>query len=66
MGHRLQPRHEPMRRPKVFAGAMLYNGSATHAEAAFDHAAEIQHAAHSLSGLGQVAVSICCFVLSLL
>ncbi len=55
MGHRLEPRNEPMRRSKV-----LYNGSTgslmygSHHDGAHEYTAEVQHAAHSLSGLGQV------------
>ncbi len=55
MGHRLEPRNEPMRRSKV-----LYNGSTgslmygSHHEGPHEYTAEVQHAAHSLSGLGQV------------
>ena len=56
MGHRLEPRNEAMRRSKV-----LYNGSpgglmyGSHHSGTHEYNAEVQHAAHSLSGLGQVS-----------
>ena len=56
MAHRLEPRNEPMhRRSKVlYSGSMVYGSPQ---DAAYGTAAEVQHAAHSLSGLGQVG---CC------
>lgn len=56
MGHRLEPRNEAMRRSKV-----LYTGSngglmyGSHHNGPHEYNAEVQHAAHSLSGLGQVS-----------
>ena len=56
MAHRLEPRNEPMhRRAKVlYSGSMVYGSPQ---DAAYGTPAEVQHAAHSLSGLGQVG---CC------
>ena len=57
MGHRLEPRNEPMRRSKVLfngsTGGLMYGG---HHDGTHEYTAEVQHAAHSLSGLGQVSV----------
>lgn len=56
MGHRLDARADAMRRSKV-----LYNGTTdgmlygNHHESSHNYNAEVQHAAHSLSGLGQVS-----------
>ena len=56
MAHRLEPRNEPMhRRAKVlYSGSMVYGSPQ---DAAYGKPAEVQHAAHSLSGLGQVGCS---------
>ncbi|CAK0780184.1 hypothetical protein CVIRNUC_004961 [Coccomyxa viridis] len=53
MAHRLEPRNEPMhRRAKVlYSGSMVYGSPQ---DAAYGTPAEVQHAAHSLSGLGQM------------
>ena len=55
MAHRLEPRNEPMhRRAKVlYSGSMVYGSPQ---DAAYGTAAEVQHAAHSLSGLGQASL----------
>ena len=56
MGHRLDSHTNAMRRSKV-----LYNGTTSgmlyghYHEGSHDYTAEVQHAAHSLSGLGQVS-----------
>ena len=54
MAQRLEPRNEPMhRRSKVlYSGSMVYGSPQ---DAAYGTTAEVQHAAHSLSGLGQVS-----------
>ena len=55
MGHRLEPRNEAMRRAKLLyngnTGSLLYG---SHHDSTQEYTAEVQHAAHSLSGLGQV------------
>ena len=56
MAHRLEPRNEPMHRcaKVLYSGSMVYGSPQ---DAAYATAAEVQHAAHSLTGLGQVG---CC------
>ena len=58
MGVRLEPRNDVMRRSKVlYNGGMVYSGSH---DSAYEHPREVQHAAHSLSGLGQVSAYFRC------
>ena len=58
MGVRLEPRNDVMRRSKVlYNGGMIYSGSH---DSAYEHPREVQHAAHSLSGLGQVSAYFRC------
>lgn len=60
MGVRLEPRNDVMRRSKVlYNGSMVYSGSHN---SAYEHPREVQHAAHSLSGLGQVSAYFRCSI----